>query len=150
MNIINWDRTVKLYLLHNRGWRSYQQWFFGIIQRSHRLFALGDVVLVELANGSGQQWPVYCKTGRGYDVVRYYMQFKRYPEDSYRRRLSGQHFAKTYPESGICVVPVRPPKKWRKESYDNRTVVCILESPDGLAKISPADPAVRAWLDSCA
>lgn len=122
-----WDLTVAAYA------KSYwaddddeldQSYGIGIVQRSHRLFSIGDVVIVAWSNGGGERARIFCRTSKGRTVTDYHFQYARH---RYRRK----------------------PYKFERgefKRYDDRTVVRVVEHPDLLTGLPPRDPAVRRFV----
>jgi hypothetical protein len=52
--------------------------FFAIIQRPHRLFLPGDLVLYSIHHGCADRYPVWSVSSKGYKVAAYYMLFYRW------------------------------------------------------------------------
>jgi hypothetical protein len=52
--------------------------YFAIVQRPHRLFVPGDLVLYTINNGCADRYPVWSVSSKGYEVSFYYMLFYRW------------------------------------------------------------------------
>jgi len=76
---ILWDETVRLFHLDagNRlriigSAQPGDACHIGVVNRRHRLFLPGDVLLCVVSNGDAR-WPVWCRTSRGFSVRDYYL-----------------------------------------------------------------------------
>jgi hypothetical protein len=80
--------------------------YVGMVNRRHRLFLEGDLLLFVTSNGSGR-YPVWCRTSRNYSVRGLYLGVSVKPE---KNRVTGQlgHFDVVDPEELTGLSPTAP------------------------------------------
>jgi hypothetical protein len=137
--LTQWNRTVALFVKVHTRWDGElpDTWFVGRIRRTTRLLRAGDLVLGSYWNGGGERQPVECYSSRGYSVEHLYLPYSRgmsRPKEHY-----GERFFEFMD---------KPRPKWlgyETSDHTDRALMEILDLPDELATLSPADPAVRRY-----
>jgi len=52
-------------------------WYVGQVIQTHRLFCVGDLVIINISNGGGQKQTVWAVTSKRYTVKGFYLAYKR-------------------------------------------------------------------------
>lgn len=83
--------------------------YIGIVNRRHRLFMEGDLLLFVTSNGDGR-YPVWCRTSRNYSIAGLYLGISIKPERNTEFRVCGQlgHFDVVDPEELAGFSPAAP------------------------------------------
>ena len=84
-----WDRTAELFVRSEDG--EYADitfihlgydWHLGRIAEPHRLFVVGDIVIISKLNGSGTRQPVWAVSSKGRVVRGYYLKYAVYLDEN--------------------------------------------------------------------
>lgn len=144
-DIGRWDRSVQL--LREQlgsdfgGPKLPYEVFIVRFRRSTRLFLAGDLAIALVNNGQAERYPVTGRSSRGYEVVRFYTQIRRY---LYIPRFNRQYMRD------------RKRPRWQVDkeiesgensfAFENKDTAAIIELPGELAGKTPADPDVRRYV----
>lgn len=99
--------------------------FLGRIRRNTRLFLKGDLVLVSINNGGAERFPVTAVSSRGYTVKDKWLKVRHWNTGPLPKHGGHEPASKRSRPSG----PLE-----------------VLDCPDELVGLRPADPGVRAWV----
>jgi len=136
--LTQWERSVGLFVTErSRCGGVPDSWFVGRLRRNTRLFRAGDLVVGTWWNGGGERQPVWAFSSRGYKVVHFYLPYTRF------LTRPKEHFGERFFELEDNHRPAWLP--YSDSTHTDRTTMQIVELPDALTKLSPADPAVRRY-----